>query len=199
MGITPLLDRHPEFPREVLGYAMAAFFGGRAECRIRRVPVPVDLVDFTSMYPTVDALMDLHRLQLASRIEISDTGGVASCSDRSTLDDCFDPAFGPSWSASPWSTRGRHPPGPGRLQRQDLGHRGQPGDLRRAPLVLARRLCRFELLTGKDRRTPSPSAWWRWGQRRRCAPFGCGERSRSTLGAGPNGDHGGGTQPAEQR
>ena len=41
MGIAPLLERHPDFPPEVLGYAMAAFYGGRAECRIRRVPVPV--------------------------------------------------------------------------------------------------------------------------------------------------------------
>ena len=64
MGIKPMLERQRHFPREILGYAMAAFFGGRAECRIRRVPMPVRLYDFTSMYPTVDALMDLHRFQL---------------------------------------------------------------------------------------------------------------------------------------
>jgi hypothetical protein len=64
MGIKPILQRHRSLPREILGYAMAAFFGGRAECRIRRVPMPVRLYDFTSMYPTVDALLELHRFQL---------------------------------------------------------------------------------------------------------------------------------------
>jgi hypothetical protein len=71
MGIKPILQRQRNFPREILGYAMAAFFGGRAECRIRRVPMPVRLYDFTSMYPTVDALMDLHRFQLG-RIVVED-------------------------------------------------------------------------------------------------------------------------------
>jgi hypothetical protein len=33
MGIKPVLARQPDFPREILGYAMNAFFGGRAECR----------------------------------------------------------------------------------------------------------------------------------------------------------------------
>ncbi|MGO8872375.1 MAG: hypothetical protein ACLQPH_13425 [Acidimicrobiales bacterium] len=96
MGITPLLERHPEFPREALGFAMASFFGGRAECRIRRVPVPVDLVDFTSMYPTVDALLDLHRFQLARHIEIIDTpmGGTGLFGGLA-LEDCFDREFWP--------------------------------------------------------------------------------------------------------
>ena len=85
-----MLSRHPDFPREVLGYAMAAFYGGRAECRIRRVPVPVILVDFTSMYPTVDALMDLHRLQLAARIEVVECADdVIEWLDRVDLEDCF--------------------------------------------------------------------------------------------------------------
>ena len=66
MGIKPCWSDTEASPREILGYAMAAFFGGRAECRIRRVPMPVRLYDFTSMYPTVDALMDLHRFQLAA-------------------------------------------------------------------------------------------------------------------------------------
>ena len=96
MGIDPLLKRHPRFSREVLGYAMAAFYGGRAECRIRRIPVPVILVDFTSMYPTVDALMDLHRLQIAQSIEVSEcTEDVQGLLERVTLDDCFDPALWP--------------------------------------------------------------------------------------------------------
>ena len=71
MGIEPVLARQPDFPREVLGYAMNAFFGGRAECRIRRTPLPVVYTDFTSMYPTVNALLgnwrDAHRARNPSR------------------------------------------------------------------------------------------------------------------------------------
>jgi hypothetical protein len=92
MGLEPILDRQPEFPREVLGYAMSAFHGGRAECRIRRVPVPVRLLDFTSMYPTVGALMDLHLFRIANRVGAIDaTSEVADLLEHVTLEDVFDP------------------------------------------------------------------------------------------------------------
>ena len=64
LGLGPVLadqaDReptHPEFPAEVMGWGMAAFFGGRAECRIRKTPVSVTLVDATCsrMLPRVSA------------------------------------------------------------------------------------------------------------------------------------------------
>ena len=57
MGIDAVLARQPEFPRDKLGYAMNAFYGGRAECRIRRLALPVVYTDFVSMYPTVNALL----------------------------------------------------------------------------------------------------------------------------------------------
>ena len=44
-------------PDKELGIAMQAYFGGRAETRIRKTPVPVVLPDFTSQYPTVNALL----------------------------------------------------------------------------------------------------------------------------------------------
>ena len=47
---------------ELLGYAMSAFYGGRAEARIVRTPVPVAHVDFTSMYPAVNALLGTWKL-----------------------------------------------------------------------------------------------------------------------------------------
>jgi hypothetical protein len=81
MDITPLLDRHPDFPPEVNGFAMAAFFGGRA---------------VTSMYPTVDDLMDLHRFQLARRIEAVDTTDeVRIMLESVTLEDCLDQELWP--------------------------------------------------------------------------------------------------------
>ncbi len=61
--------------------------------RYRRVPVPVILVDFVSMYPTVDSRMDLWTLLTASRIEVVDaTAEVQQLLDQLTLERCFDPA-----------------------------------------------------------------------------------------------------------
>ena len=44
-------------PKRTLGIAMQGYYGGRAECRIRRTVVPVVQTDFTSQYPTVNALL----------------------------------------------------------------------------------------------------------------------------------------------
>ena len=92
-GVTPILERQPDFPREVLGYAMSAFFGGRSECRIRKTRVPVVYVDFLSMYPTVNALMGLWRLQTAEHIHVDDvTEKVRRTISETPLDEWFDPA-----------------------------------------------------------------------------------------------------------
>lgn len=94
MGITPLLEREPIVSRTVLGQTMSAYSGGRTECRIRRVPVPVAYVDFLSMYPTVNSLMGLWRFITAERIEVVDaTAEVQALLDGATHDRCFDPAF----------------------------------------------------------------------------------------------------------
>src|SRR5690242_2660908 len=65
MGITPILERQPDFPQKYLGFAQTAFFGGRTSAHIRNVPVPVVYVDFLSMYPTVNGLMDLWKFVTA--------------------------------------------------------------------------------------------------------------------------------------
>jgi hypothetical protein len=93
-GIPPILQRQPDFPRDVLGYAMTAFYGGRAECHIRHVPVPIVYCDFLSMYPTVNALMGLWDFLTAERIEVrDDTAAVQMLLDQVTLEDCFHPEF----------------------------------------------------------------------------------------------------------
>ncbi len=91
MGITPLMDRC-EVPEWVHAAAMEAFYGGRAECRIRKVPVPVALVDFTSMYATVDTLMCLFDLLTAEHVEVDTdaTTEVQALLDGITDDACFD-------------------------------------------------------------------------------------------------------------
>ncbi len=55
---------------EVLGWAMSAFYGGRAEARIARAAVAVALVDFTSMYPSVNALLHTRSLLTAERVRV---------------------------------------------------------------------------------------------------------------------------------
>ncbi len=54
--------------RRVLGWAMSAFFGGRAEARIVRVPVPVVPIDATSMYPLGHANLGTWHLLTARAI-----------------------------------------------------------------------------------------------------------------------------------
>jgi DNA polymerase type B, organellar and viral len=48
---------HFKVPHKTLGIAMQSYYGGRAECRIRKTKAPVIHTDFTSQYPTVNALL----------------------------------------------------------------------------------------------------------------------------------------------
>jgi len=92
MGIQARLALQPDFPPDVLGYAMAAFYGGRAEVRLRHLPVPIALVDFTSMYPTVDTLTGIWRLVTARQIDTVDvTQEVIQLLGNTALQDWFHP------------------------------------------------------------------------------------------------------------
>jgi hypothetical protein len=96
MGLIPPLDRWPDFPSDQLGAAMSAFYGGRAEIRHRAEPLPVQLVDFTSMYPSVVALLNLWPLLTADRLDRVDaTADVQQLLDTVTLEDCFNPQLWP--------------------------------------------------------------------------------------------------------
>jgi hypothetical protein len=96
MGISPLLERQPTISRTVLGQTMSAYYGGRTECRIRRVPVPVVYVDFLAMYMTVQGLLDGWRFVTAERIEAVDAmAEVQAMLDGVTIGDGFDPAMWP--------------------------------------------------------------------------------------------------------
>ncbi len=70
MGIKPILERQPGFPKEYLGFAQSAFFGGRTSAHIRKIPVPVVYTDFLSMYPTVNSLMSLWKIVTARQIRV---------------------------------------------------------------------------------------------------------------------------------
>lgn len=70
MKVDPILERQPDFPKEYLGYAQSAFFGGRTSAHIRKTAVPVVYCDFLSMYPTVNSLMNMWQFVIAREIKI---------------------------------------------------------------------------------------------------------------------------------
>jgi hypothetical protein len=57
---------------ETAGICMQAYYGGRAEIRIRHTPVPVIYTDFTSQYPTVNTLLGLWRMLTAEKLRVRD-------------------------------------------------------------------------------------------------------------------------------
>jgi hypothetical protein len=86
---------HPKY----LGIAMSAYYGGRAECRIRRTPVPVRYVDFLSMYPTVNVLMKLWGLHIAERVDVIDaTTEVRTLLAGLRIETVFDPTSWPAYA-----------------------------------------------------------------------------------------------------
>ena len=90
MGIEKPMDKFKNIPPKIHGIAMAAYFGGRAECRIRRWQVPVMPVDLTSEYPTVDALLGAWDILTAKDLTIEDaTGDVRAILASITFDDLF--------------------------------------------------------------------------------------------------------------
>ena len=90
MGVTPPVTRST-VPVERLGQAMTAYFGGRTECRIRGVSLPVRYVDFASMYPTVFALLHLWDWVVARRLDCEDATddarAIVERLDRAALHD----------------------------------------------------------------------------------------------------------------
>ncbi len=73
---------------------MQAYYGGRAECRIRRVPVPVVHVDFKSQYPTVNTLLGNWNVLTAKDLAFDDaTEQVRELLQNIKLEHLFNPDF----------------------------------------------------------------------------------------------------------
>ena len=100
MGVSPALERSRRFPREVLGYAMSAYYGGRTECHIRRQSIPIIYTDFLSMYPTVCALLELWPLMTSGvRAVETDPAEIERWLSGLDGDKLFDPARWPELRA----------------------------------------------------------------------------------------------------
>ena len=87
-------------PDRELGIAMQGYYGGRAECRIRKTPVPIVHTDFTSQYPTVNALLGNWHALTAESVSFEDcTGEVREMLAGMKLEDTFNPAL---WKRLPF-------------------------------------------------------------------------------------------------
>lgn len=96
MRVTPPTERE-EFDPSLFGWAMSAYYGGRAECRIRKTPVPILYLDFLSMYPTVCRLVDIWQMLTAKHIDINHDAAdeTQTWLDGLKAEDCFDPELWP--------------------------------------------------------------------------------------------------------
>jgi hypothetical protein len=80
---------------ELQGIFMQSYFGGRAECHIRKINVPIMKLDFLSQYPSVNTLLDNWKILTAESVIYSDDmteirrflNGV---DPRKWLDKCFE-------------------------------------------------------------------------------------------------------------
>jgi hypothetical protein len=92
MNIIKPLEKF-KVPDEILGIAMQAYFGGRAEVHIRRTRVPVMRLDFVSQYCTVNTLLRNWEVLTAASVEFPNaTKEVRRLLDSIACkpDKCFD-------------------------------------------------------------------------------------------------------------
>lgn len=91
MGITPWRQLQSDFPPELIGQIMSAYYGGRSEVHIRRKSVQVLYCDFLSMYPTVCTLMGLWQFVTAQGMNWQDsTEATCELLDTLTIEDLQD-------------------------------------------------------------------------------------------------------------
>jgi hypothetical protein len=91
MGIRSISDKQPNFDKNILGKAMTSYYGGRAECHIRKTPTRVLYTDVTSMYPTVFILQNLWNWVIAEQLTVEEnTESIKDFAKSITVDKLFD-------------------------------------------------------------------------------------------------------------
>lgn len=96
IGIKPFSKQNPQFPKELLGYVMSTYSGGKVEARITNTPTLVTNLDFTSAYTTLFALFGMNRFLIAEKITYhTTTQKTQEFLDRITICDINKPEF---WS-----------------------------------------------------------------------------------------------------
>lgn len=90
MGIKPFKEKQLDFPNEIIGYFMAAYYGGRSECHYRNKPVKVFHTDITSMYPSVFTLQNLWSWVIAGNLQVMEaTEEIKDFLDHVNIDMLF--------------------------------------------------------------------------------------------------------------
>jgi len=99
MGVKPP-ENNFKISARINGIAMQALVAGRAECTIRRTPLPVTYLDFHAQFPAVSHLLDCREILCAESLEFADfTAGARELVERTALDDYFRPAI---WKRLRW-------------------------------------------------------------------------------------------------
>lgn len=97
MNIKPLKDKQPDFPKDILGYAMASYYGGRAEGHYRNRPIKVFHTDVLSMYPSVFTLQNLWSYVIAEGFDVVEsTEEIKDYLKNICFEDLFRPEIWPS-------------------------------------------------------------------------------------------------------
>ncbi len=73
MGVKPWKTMQTDFPDDITGNIMSAYYGGRSEIHISKKSVQVLYCDFLSMYPTVCTLMGLWRFVTSQGMDWHDS------------------------------------------------------------------------------------------------------------------------------
>lgn len=94
IGIKPFFEKNKKFPLDIVGYVMTCYIGGKVECKIRKTPTLLDVLDFLSMYPTVCTLQNLWSFVIAKRIIHKDaTKEIQELIDNFTINQVQDKAL----------------------------------------------------------------------------------------------------------
>lgn len=92
IGIRSFFDQNPDFPKEILGYLMSAYHGGRVDAIIVNKPTLITNLDFTSTYPTLFALFGMYLLLIAEKISYhTTTQETQEFLNRTTISDVNKP------------------------------------------------------------------------------------------------------------
>jgi len=86
MNIKSFGEMNPNFPKGMLGHIMLTYYGGRSEVHIRKTPVKITYLDFTSMYPSVFELLKLWSFIVAEWIDTVVDNAFAEFVDSVTLE-----------------------------------------------------------------------------------------------------------------
>ena len=88
MGLKPWREVQPGFPDDKRSIVMSAFFGGRSEAHLRRIPTQVLYCDLLATYPSVCVIMGLWSLIASKGIKCRDaTGETRALLETITLGD----------------------------------------------------------------------------------------------------------------